>query len=237
MTKNQKIIVDTNILVAAGILVNIQDLDIQVKHDFYDTSRQLFSIFSKRPREQIGILVPTVKKESFKVLSKAVKKSMGNIQVNDIRRKEVFYNNTVAMVNSCEYKMRQLSSLLLEKKPHENEIYKNFRLVKDMSMYLREIWNTKYKRRFQKEKETKNRARPATSEPRWKPEQKTEVINAYREQISIESRQLHRFMQKYPNWDDQQILAETITVKQDYHNINEDYDFFIASYDMGFFRH
>ena len=220
---------------AASILKNVRELDIQVKHDFYDTSRQLFSIFSKRSREQIGILVPTVKKESFKVLSKAVKKAMLDIDVQDIHRKELFYNNAVAVVSSCEYKMRYLSSLLLKKNPEEKKVQSNFRKVKDMAMFFRDLWNRKYQYSQQKEKESKQRAKSIVTEPKWMLEQKREVVDTHRGQVYLESRQLRRFMDRYPNWSDEWILAETITVKKDYQNIDEDYDFFIASFDKGFF--
>ena len=236
MTKNPKIIVDTNVIVAASILENVKELNIQVKHDFYSTSRQLFSIFSKRPREQIGISVPTVRREAFLVLSKAVKKSMiSNNIISDKQRKEVFYNNTVALVNSCEHKMRYLFSMLLTKNPKDEKINTNFKKVKEMSMHIRDIWNQKYRHNYQKEKETKIRAKPITTESKWKDEQKKEVVITYRSQISMEAMQLERFMRKYPNWDDQMILAETITIKEDYQSIDEDYQFFITSFDMGFF--
>ena len=73
------------------------------------------------------------------------------------------------------------------------------------------------------------------SEPKWKQEQKAEVISAHRSQIAIESRQLEKFVRKYPNPGDQNILAETITIKGDYYHSGEDYKFYIASCDSGFF--
>lgn len=233
--KNQKIIIDTNVIVAASILENIKELNIQVRHDFYNPSRLLFSIFTKRPREQIGISVPTVRREAFLVLSKAVKKSMISNEQLDKHTKEVFYNNTVALVNSCEHKMRYLFSLLLTKNPNQEKVRKNFQKVKDMSIYLRELWNRKYRNQYQKERESKQRAKPIATEPKWKGEQKVEVLNTYRNQIFIESQQLERFMDKYPNLNDEWILAETLTIKEDYENIDEDYQFYIASFDMGFF--
>ena len=235
LTRNPKIVIDTNVIVAASILENIQELNLQIKHDFYDPSIQLFSIFKKRPREQIGISIPTVRSEAFLVLSKAVKNTMiplGNI---DLRTKEILYNNAVALVNSCEHKMRYLFSLLLEKNPHKNNNQKNFEKVKDMAMYLREEWKRKYRGKLKRESEIKNRAKPITTEPKWKSEQKAEVVDAYRSQIYIESKQLERFMNKYPNLNDEWILAETLTIQEDYKNIDEYYQFYIASFDKGFF--
>ena len=235
LTRNQKIVIDTNVIVAASILENVKELDLQVKHDFYDTSRQLFSIFEKRPGEQIGISTPTVRSEAFLVLSRAVKKTMAPDGSVDLRTKEILFNNTVALVNSCDHKMRYLFSLLLEKKPMRNKTDKNFKRVKEMAIYLRDEWERKYRSQYQKEKESKNRAKPIISEPKWKDEQKKEVVDAFRGQIFIERSQLERFMKKYPNLNDEWILAETLTIKEDFLNIDEDYEFFIASFDKGFF--
>lgn len=235
MTKNPKIVIDTNVIVAASILEKIREADIEVRHHFFDQSRQLFSIFNKRPKEQIGISVPTVRSEAFLVLSKAVRNSFSESYSMDLQTKEIFYNNIVALVNSCEHKMRILFSLLIEKNPSQEKVSKNFKDVKNMSEYFRDLWNHKYKFHRQKETQSKIRAKPIQSEPKWQQEQKTEVLRAHRQQIVIESKQLERFMYKYPNLNDGRILAETITIQKDYSAIGEDYQFYIASCDSGFF--
>ena len=235
MTKNPKIIVDTNVIVAASILVNIRELNIDVKHHFYDQSRRLFSIFKKRPNEQIGISVPTMRSEAFLVLSKAVKNSFIENKYIDIKAKENFYNDAVALTSLCEHKMRYLFSLLLNKTPNESDTRKNFQQVKDMSIYLKDLWYTKYQGRHKKLIQSKQRAKSITTEPRWKKEQKTEVVNTYRNQVTIEAKQLERFTKKYPNLGDEWILAETISVKHDYEKINENYQYYIASCDVVFF--
>ena len=235
MTKNPKIIVDTNVIVAASILVNIRELDIDVKHHFYNQSRRLFSIFKKRPKEQIGISVPTMRSEAFLVLSKAVRNSFIMNKYTDIKTKETFYNDAVALTSLCEHKMRYLFSLLLNKTPNESNTRKNFQRVKEMSFYLKELWHTQYRGRNKKETQSKQRARSITTEPRWNDEQKTEVVKTYRLQVTIEGKQLERFMKKFPNLGDEWILAETITVKEDYEKIDENYQYYIASCDMGFF--
>ena len=52
---NPKIVIDTNVIVAASILEKVEETGIQVKHYFYDQSRQLFSIFQKRPDEKLEL--------------------------------------------------------------------------------------------------------------------------------------------------------------------------------------
>ena len=55
-----KVIVDTNVVVAASVIENISELDIVIKHEFYDQSIQLFSLFKQDDDEVSGVLVPTV---------------------------------------------------------------------------------------------------------------------------------------------------------------------------------
>lgn len=67
-----KIIPDTNVIVSASILENIEEVGI-IKHKFYDQSIQLFSIFKKQNSDIEGIAIPQVKSECLRVLSRAIK--------------------------------------------------------------------------------------------------------------------------------------------------------------------
>lgn len=232
---NPKIVIDTNVIVAASILEKVKEENIQVKHQFYDQSRQLFSIFQKRPDEKIGIAVPTVRSEAFLVLSKAVRSSFTDSVLLDIQSKEIFYDQLVALVNSCEHKMRYLFSLLIEINPTQEKISKNSQAVKNMAVYLHDLWKFKYEFQDQKERQSRIRAKPIKTEPKWLKDQKKEVLRAHREQISLEAKQLARFMNKYPNINDERILAETISIREHYAIIGEKYQFYIASCDTGFF--
>ncbi|MCH7967602.1 MAG: hypothetical protein IIB02_09375 [Thaumarchaeota archaeon] len=235
MRGNQKIIIDTNVIVAASIIENVKELGIEVSHRFYGQSRQLFSIFIKRPEEKIGICTPTVRSEAFKVLSRAVKDSFIPPNLEDIKRKEIFYNDAVALVNTAEHRMRYLFGFLLHKTPNPNLVNKNHKLVKDMSFYLKDLWHTKYRGRERRISESQKRSKNIKTELYWVKEQKNEVFYAHNSQINIEARQLGKFVRKWPNKNDERILAETITVKNDYERIDEKYEFYIASCDTGFF--
>jgi len=232
---NQKIIIDTNVLVAASINENVRELGIPVNHRFYGQSRQLFSVFIRRPKEIIGIITPTARSEAFLVLSKAVKDVFIPSELTDIRRKQVFYDNAVAFVNSSEHRMRFLMGYLLKKNPNINDVRKFHNFVKDMSFYLKELWERKYKWWFDKMAESERRSQNITTEPAWKEEQKDEVFYTHRGQVEIEAKQLQKFMKKWPNKNDEMILAETLAIRNDYQKINENYQFFIASQDTGFF--
>ena len=67
-----KVIPDTNVLVAASIMENMDELGVVVKHQFYDQSVQLFSLFHP-PQSVEGYAMPQVKTECFRVLSRAVR--------------------------------------------------------------------------------------------------------------------------------------------------------------------
>lgn len=235
MTENQKVIIDTNVLVAASIIENIKELGIIVNHRLYSQSRHLFSVFIKRTQEKIGILTPTVHSEAFLVLSKAVKDVFIPSDLQDIKRKQIFYDNAVALVNSSEHRMRYLVSFLLEKYPNYNDVRKFHDQVKDMSMYLRDIWNVKYRGRRSRIIESERRSENIKAGTKWKDDQKEEVFYTHEGQVHVEARQLEKFMRKWPNRNDEMILAETLAIKNDYKKINEEYQFYIASGDTGFF--
>jgi len=231
--KKQKVVLDTNVIVSASILVNVKELEIPVRHRFYDQSIQLFSVFKKRPSEKIGIATPLVRSEAFLVLSKAVKNELiSNLDLNDLKVKENFFNSTVAFVSLCEHKMHSLFALLEQPQVSKYHFDINLGKVIQMSKYIKEyLWKNRYSRRYQREKEVEIRSKPITTDPYWKDDQKEEVITTHGDQVYREAKQLERFMNKYPNRNDEKILAETITIKYHY----PDHKFYIASCDAGFF--
>jgi len=230
-----KVVVDTNVLVSASILRNISELDTEIKHEFYDQSIQLFSLFRKYRSKRIGYLVPKVRTESFSVLSKAVKSVFVPSTLQDPKRKEIFYNDAVAIINASEHKMRDLMKLLFSEKLDEQKITTNLKNIKKMSAYLMNQWNQKYNRKGWRTRESKKRSKSIMKEIYWKEEQKKEVVYTHKGQIDRESRQIYRFQRKHPNWQDERILAESITLKQKLEDKTEKFNFMIASCDSGFF--
>lgn len=105
-----KIIPDTNVIVAASIIKNMGELGI-IKHDFYDQSIQLFSLFSY-PKCADGYAMPQIKAECFGVLSRAVKDVYVPKRLSDNVAKEKFYDDAVGIISSSEHKMRELLSRL-----------------------------------------------------------------------------------------------------------------------------
>ena len=228
-----KVIVDTNVVVAASVIENISELDVVIKHEFYDQSIQLFSLFKQDDDEVSGVLVPTVETESYRILSKAVRKVFAPDSLKDPRRRALFYNDAIAIITSSEQKMRKLMERLSRGKYDAGELSENLKEVKEMSKHLCEEWKKKYNKRNWQRQESKTRARPVMKEP-WTEEQKREVVSAHKSQIARESLQLERFTRK-PNCQDEIILAETISVRSFDQKKGNSYQYYIASHDSGFF--
>lgn len=226
-----KVIPDTNIIVAASIMENVHELDIIVKHHFYDQSIQLFSLFYP-PKSVDGYAMPQVKAECYGVLARAVKEVFVPKKFTNSAVKERFYNDAVGIVSSSEHKMRSLLSRLKRVRLDNGQVQKNLKDVKDMSRDLRQLYNQRYKKKYVRKKESKIRAKPILNEPKWKKEQKEEVVQTHGGQIVREAKQLERFMRK-TNEPDERVLAQAITFKN---SLSEpDTSILIASSDTGFF--
>jgi len=226
-----KIIPDTNVIVAASIIENIYELEIVVKHHFYDQSIQLFSLF-RPPQSVDGYLIPQVKSECFGVLSRAVKDVFVPRRIFDSSVKEKFYNDAVGIISSSEHKMRHLLSRLKRAKLDYGQIQKNLRDVEEMSNDLRQLYKRKYMKKQWRRNESRTRSKPILSEPKWKKEQKDEVVYTFGGQVMREAKQLERFMRK-SNKPDERVLAQVITFKK---SLSEsEPHVLIASSDTGFF--
>lgn len=231
-----KIIIDTNVIVAASIIENVGDLEIQVKHRFYDESIQLFSIFKKDPAAKRGISTPTMRRESFLVLAKAIKDVfLTGISPTDIRLKEFFYNNASAILFSSDHKMRDLFGYLYPIFPSRQHLRQAYHDVQAMSAHLRGIWDRKYGQKYSRIQESKSRAKNIKEGTKWKDEQKDEVFYTHKGQVDQEAKQLERFMRKYPNNCDQKILAESVAIHRYYKSKNQQYTLYLASCDRAFF--
>lgn len=229
MSPDAKVVPDTNVVVASSIIGNVGELGI-IKHRFYEPSIQLFSLFRD---PGIGVAVPRVRAECFGVLSRAVKSAYIPKNKGDRELKEKFYNELVAFVSSSEYKLRELLSRLTSVNLDRRQVSENLEAVRQMSKHLRELYRTKYRSPAAQRRESIERSKSVTTEPTWNPDQKSEAIRAYGDQVARESKQLERFMNNYPNESDQRILAEVITFKRSL--AGESSYVLIASWDRGFF--
>lgn len=229
-----KVLVDTNVIVAASINENVKELNLDVKHRFYDQSNNLFGIFRKRLSERIGIVTASIETESSYTLATALNSTL-NEHVVDTKAKRKLFDQTVAIKNLCEDKMKKLIAVLLREPVSETDLMKNLPDVDHMCVDLKRAWEQKYATPQLREKESWERAKPMLNAPKWKGIDKQEIVSIQREQVERETKQLSRFMSKYPNLPDCKILAEAISIAQYYQKVMGNGRFYIASCDMGFF--
>ncbi len=230
-----KVIPDTNVIIAASIIQNISEINEEIKHKFYDESIQLFSLF-KHSNERKGIALPKVKKESFGVLARAVKDVfIAKKNIVDIHTKTLFYNNASSIIFSSDHKRQALLARLANIKIKEEDVRQCLQDVIEMTKELRALYYDKYKNKKGRIKESQIRSKNIKTEPKWRPEQKDEVFYTQSGQVARESKQLEKFMKKYPNAPDQRVLSEAIAVKNHLISNGEDIIILIASRDTGFF--
>ena len=227
-----KIIVDTNVVIAASIIHNICKLNIVVKHKFHDQSDRLLSLL-KRDNDCCGILVSKVKNESFRMLARAVYETFLSSSSANPQLLALFYNDTIGFVSFSELKMERLMRDLKKGEYDSKDLCKNIERVKSMSRDLRTELEERYAGKNRYGRESDRRTKNVLPGHR-KQEQKKEVNSAHDARIARESLQLERFVRK-SNSGDELILAETISVMQFDEKTGGSYDFWIASWDSGFF--
>ena len=131
-----EIIVDTNVVIAAGIIQNIGKPNIAVKHKFYDQSIRLLSLF-KRDNDCCGVLVSTVKNESFTVPARAAYETFLSDSSADPQLRALFCNDAAGVVTSSGRKMRKWTRRPKGGEYDPGGLCKNIERVKPVSRDLR----------------------------------------------------------------------------------------------------
>lgn len=234
MTKLIKVLIDTNVLVAASIQANISEINLTVKHPHYDESRKLFSVFQKNVAKQLGITTKTVRGESFKVITRAVNSIINDKKINDPKVKQDSFKIGSKIVNLCDKKMKLLLNSLVIEQANENEVKIKYQKVKEMAEYIKTQYEGKYINKMNRNIEAKRRTE-RISNTKWNEALKEQVYWAHRKQVEQEKLQPKRFMSKYPNEQDSRILSEAIAIKEKLEKQDVKINFYIASCDMGFF--
>lgn len=225
-----KILIDTNVFISASINEHTSDSSIKVKHRFYDQSSNLFGILSKPQNKKIGITTNTVIAETFTVIAKAVKSTVN--EIDDIVKREITYESLLIIITQCKEKMKKLISITTKEQPAEKDVQDALIKVNEMSESLMSIYKTKYKTHECQKIEANRRSEEITSAKHLLGSLKSATSTDHITQIRRERAQLQKFSKGYPNSTDSRILAEAIVIKNNY-GANE--QFFIASYDSGFF--
>ena len=132
-------------------------------------------------------------------------------------------------------------------KPLDLLVQKAKKDVRDLSDYITMRYKTAYKDDDSQRKEAKRRTKfeigQQQNEQLW-----AVLFEEHRNQVWIESKQVKKFWSKEPsdknsagkkskdeNSGDKRILAEFVAIKRKHEENNERVDFYIASFDTGFF--
>lgn len=157
------------------------------------------------------------------VVSTYVSEDLGNAEL-----RKTFYDEAASIIMSSEHRMEELLSRLTSVDLDEEDVSDSLAKVVEMSKDLRNMHREKHKSStWQRQKTESVMAGSKLGNERG------EDIRVRHDQTIEAAKQLERFMKKYPNMADQQILAEVIAFKR---TLAEDNPcVLIASLDSGFF--
>ncbi|MCY4491849.1 MAG: hypothetical protein OXC46_10405 [Thaumarchaeota archaeon] len=237
-----KILLDSTIIIAASIY-NTREKTGLVENRSGATD--LINELIKHVNEKIGITTQTLYAESMNGLKKGIKNAMPKTlsaydETNTLERS----------INVCEDEVYRLSMYLFQ---YTSEYLKGKELqdakveIEKLSKYIKVRHETMYKdddsQRKEAERRTKIEIKQQQNKGSWKV-----IFEKYREQVRIESKQVKKFMSKEPNAKkldgkksndgnsgDKRILTESAAIKYKLEKNKEPIDFYIASYDTGFF--
>ncbi|MCY4490563.1 MAG: hypothetical protein OXC46_03750 [Thaumarchaeota archaeon] len=229
-----KILPDTNVVISALIYKHKKILGaLSLNQD--EDALKFFEHFNN---DEI-IRTLTVYNESKNKLEKNAQ----NIKLTenkDLNKKIVAYLTKFVKIELKKFYPRP-------EKPLDSLVQKAKKDVRDLSDYITMRYNTVYKDDDSQRKEAKRRTKIEIKQQQNKGSWKV-IFEKYREQVRIESFQVKKFMSKEPfdknltgkkskdkNSGDKRILAEFVAIKRKHEENNERVDFYIASFDTGFF--
>ena len=205
----------------------------------------LINELKKHVNEKIGITTQTLYAESMNGLKKGIKAAMPKT-LSD-------YDRTKTMrpaINVCEREIKRLSKYLYQYISEDlkgKELQDAKEEIEKLSKYIKVRHETVYKDDNSQRKEAERRAKIEIKQQQNK-QLWYVLFKKYLEQIRIESKQVKKFMSKEPNTKkldgkkskdensgDKRILAESAAIKRKHEENKEPIDFYIASYDTGFF--
>lgn len=228
-----KVIVDTNVLVSASIQFSVKESKMEVKHRFYDQSWQLFELFRNNLAKRIGIITRTVEVESFGVLLKA----LGDIikeEIADINERRKIFETLRTIADLCENKMRRLVGYLFTEQVEEKEVNEKLHFIKDMCLVISQL-QKRYHDPDSREIEAWKLHTRVPNPTNWPKHLRKEVLDIYKEKVVVEKIQLDRFG-KGPGEMDMRILAESAYLCEYYKsNFEDGVRVYLASCDTKFF--
>ena len=145
-----KVILDTNILLACSIIETSGVLGFEVKHDFYECSNKLMDYLKMNISKRSGIITNTIENQAYFTITQAVE---DELKKNFPHKEEEFPIFSV-LLNICNENLRNILQYLIREPIDQNivrEIYSKvtyffdglFENAKQINQDLQNIVNTK----------------------------------------------------------------------------------------------
>ena len=213
-----RVLFDTNVLIAASLNVMSEELQIKLKHPFFDQSMNLIGIIKKHIHKRIGVVTTTIEDEANSILEQAVMQELRK----KITDREVDFELFSVILNSSEARLKLILSYLLREPIDPFEVEKNIVKVEEMYSNLLEKARTLPK--------------PASLLTEAVPKGfKKLAFDIYKTQDEILNSQLTNLLRKPPETTDKKILAEAIYLCKLYRETEgKELQFYIASTDYHF---
>jgi len=213
-----KVLLDSNVLIAASVYANVKQLEVPFKHDFFDQATNLIGIIKKHIGKRIGIVTPTIESEVHGTLAKAVTKTLRQFLDGDSRKQT--FDLLSHVLNKCEDRLAKILLFVVREAIPPSEKGKWLPKVEDMYKDLLEQANSL-------DIGAIARSRSEGSSPRYK---KT-AYKLIRKDVAMQNRQLLRLRKKSAEPTDKEIIAEAAYLSQHYREIGP-YKLFLSSCDL-----
>ena len=116
-----KILVDTNIFIAASIRAVISEHKIDVKHLFFDVSTALLSLIQKHIDKRVGIVTARIETEAHNVLERAV--------LDELKKVGGDYTVLSAVLGICGDRLRRFLQSMIREPVEQEKVDKWFEKV------------------------------------------------------------------------------------------------------------
>lgn len=88
--KQDKVLVDVNVIISASIFYLFEEMGVKFKHQFYDISKPLFDFFEEN--REIGIFTEEIENSTTGIPRKAIEDEINSFDKKEIEEKKLFDN-------------------------------------------------------------------------------------------------------------------------------------------------
>ena len=198
-----RILFDSCILISASVLVGSTDVDLDIKHHFYDECVELFSFVQKNLAKRIGIVTSTIEGEARGVLEKVIEGELKQRKIEKENDFELFSR----VLNICDIRMRKLISCLQRDPIDQVDVGIKILLIEKMYSELKR----------EAEELPKNAVQKKELVPKYF-KKTIDWFELFKKQDEMEHSQILNLLRKDVEFDDMRILAEAYHLQMVYLN-------------------